>query len=1101
MNEENEKKQKIAELIAVIKKAKGIDSEITPENISVSEDEIIDSGIESVQGNGGMSEAAMEADYEAEQNSRPDYLDENGNPHWFDEEENIVAENEILDNDEIMRLSFLNDNKETFKAIDDYLEKGIRPKNDEFIFSKNPEILKYAGISENEIVIKTSIINKAKNEHSLSDEEIKDSIINIASPVIIFDSDKKTTENKKESFLCLTDTFASNGKPIAFSMNLDSSYERKNRFLEVNEIRSIHDRTLVAKNGTDLIQKWTENGLCRYVDDKKISEWSKAAGVQFPLAVLQSDKDNIIPESEIVNDKKISNLGKERVDSFLLPLAKLDINNVKTYSDFVNQHNIVAENEREYQKPNDEDLTFYYEKFEKEVANENEVVQLQKALALSLEKNVSPLKELELNRENWNKMFPDGTVKTPVGTVKLGENQFDKLRRNDRNNLLAAMYETLSNPALILEKETLDEKSGEFKPVNVYGKSFIHEDSNHKRAVESVIIFKDGENISISTHNKNIKDFVKQIKTADQIIYADSEISRVASLILQNGGSHVRLHDAISNRAIREATDSIGTVIARYGYTPGFLEIYDQVGAVASELNIHKENSVVNDKADEKNQQNESRFDNAVKERFELAAQKLSSLDINSENYKEAFELLNRIEKLTGISELSEKINFAENEAKENFQPSPNVKTPEEFERMKKEIDNVKIVDESVEKSETEKNIETQKEDVSYQDYTDGKVIYGKTVLPPFASITSDGHLKTCENFVVKSYDSESGTYLVENENEKLSLPRETFNSLLNPAGLNREQQEEKTSRMEGNGIVFDNPEKGVKGTVIPEFSLMTQNGLQTYKDCVVTKFNESDKTYTLRNGDSIISVTEERFKEISSPERFENKFDENTPAYKKMLKTQYEDFFKERSNTAYNFRHNLSVFCRKEANSPCDALKVAKGIINKMSPAEQDKTKKLLKKIAREGESLNQLIVRTYHEAIKEVPLNEEYIKQYQPENRIARPFYDTLSTDGQKIDSDPQLLRTDKDYNLKIGDTLKDIDIKSDKIFGHGKEKVHFSELKVISASKEGNTVTLMDKEKSFIEIPRDTVLKVYKEQQLKEMKHQQSHSRRNSMEISYR
>ena len=1097
MDEENEKKQKIAELISAIKKAKGIDSEIAPENISISENEIIDSGIESVMENSGMSEAAMAADYEAEQNTRPDYLDENGNPHWFEEEENI----EVLDDDEIMRLAFLNDNKETFNAIDDYLEKGIRPKNDEFIFLKNPEILKYAGISENEIVIKTSIINKARNEHSLSDEEIKDSIINIASPVLIFDSDKTTTENKKESFLCLTDTFATNGKPIAFSMNLDSSYERKNRLLEVNEIRSIHDRTLVAKNGTDLIQKWTENGLCRYVDDKKISEWSKAAGVQFPLAVLQSDKDNIIPKSETVNDKKISNLEKEREDSFLLPLAKLDMNNVKTYSDFVNQHNIVAENEREYQKPNDEDLTFYYEKFEKEAANENEVVQLQKAFALSLEKNVSPLKELELNRENWNKMFPDGTVKTPVGTVKLGENQFDKLRRNDRNNLLAAMYETLSNPALILEKETLDEKSGEFRPVNVYGKSFIHEDSNHKRAVESVVIFKDGENISISTHNKNIKDFVKQIKTADQIIYADSEISRVASLILQNGGSHVRLHDAISNRAIHEATDSIGTVIARYGYTPGFLEIYDQVGAVASELNIHKENSVVNDKADEKNQQNETSFDNAVKERFESAAQKLSSLDINSENYKEAFELLNRIEKLTGISELSEKINFAENEAKENFQPSPNVKTPEEFERMKKEIDNVKIVDESVEKSETEKNIETQKEDVSYQDYTDGKVIYGKTVLPPFASITSDGHLKTCENFVVKSYDSESGTYLVENENEKLSLPRETFNSLLNPAGLNREQQEEKTSRMEGNGIVFDNPEKGVKGTVIPEFSLMTQNGLQTYKDCVVTKFNESDKTYTLRNGDSIISVTEERFKEISSPERFENKFDENTPAYKKMLKTQYEDFFKERSNTAYNFRHNLSVFCRKEANSPCDALKVAKGIINKMSPAEQDKTKKLLKKIAREGESLNQLIVRTYHEAIKEVPLNEEYIKQYQPENRIARPFYDTLSTDGQKIDSDPQLLRTDKDYNLKIGDTLKDIDIKSDKLFGHGKEKVHFSELKVISASKEGNTVTLMDKEKSFIEIPRDTVLKVYKEQQLKEMKHQQSHSRRNSMEISYR
>ena len=1066
MNEENEKKQKIAELISAIKKAKGIDSEITSENIPISENEIIDSGIETVMENDGMSEAAMEADYDAEQNARPDYLDENGKPHWFDEEENIVAENEILDNDEIMRLSFLNDNKETFKAIDDYLEKGISPKNNEFVFNAIPAVFNYAEIPEHEIILTTGVLNKAIKTHELSNDDIRIALQKISSPVAIFDSDMSKTENSIASIIAITDVEAKSNKPIALTLNLDSQRKGYEQKYLINEIRSIHDRTLIAKNGVNIAEEWSKNGLLRYVDDKKIS-----------------------------------NLGKEREDSFLLPLAKLDINNVKTYSDFVNQHNIVAENEREYQKPNDEDLTFYYEKFEKEVANENEVVQLQKALALSLEKNVSPLKELELNRENWNKMFPDGTVKTPVGTVKLGENQFDKLRRNDRNNLLAAMYETLSNPALILEKETLDEKSGEFKPVNVYGKSFIHEDSNHKRAVESVIIFKDGENISISTHNKNIKDFVKQIKTADQIIYADSEISRVASLILQNGGSHVRLHDAISNRAIREATDSIGTVIARYGYTPGFLEIYDQVGAVASELNIHKENSVVNDKADEKNQQNESRFDNAVKERFELAAQKLSSLDINSENYKEAFELLNRIEKLTGISELSEKINFAENEAKENFQSSPNVKTPEEFERMKKEIDNVKIVDESVEKSETEKNLETQKEDVSYQDYTDGKVIYGKTVLPPFASITSDGHLKTCENFVVKSYDSESGTYLVENENEKLSLPRETFNTLLNPAGLYKEQQEEKIFQMEGNGIVFDNPEKGVKGTVIPEFSLMTQNGLQTYKDCVVTKFNESDKTYTLRNGDSIISVMEERFKEITSPERFENKFDENTPAYKKMLKTQYEDFFKERSNTAYNFRHNLSVFCRKEANSPCDALKVAKGIIQKMSPSEQDKTKNLLKKIAREGESLNQLIVRTYHEAIKAVPLNEEYIKQYQPENRIARPFYDTLSADGQKIDSDPQLLRTDKDYNLKIGDTLKDIDIKSDKIFGHGKENVHFSELKVISASKEGNTVTLMDKEKSFIEIPRDTVLKAYKEQQLKEMKHQQSHSRRNSMEISYR
>lgn len=191
---------------------------------------------------------------------------------------------ETFESQEYWKNQFQQENADTLKAIDDYLEKGIKPKNDEFIFEKVPEILKTANVSENEIVIKTSIINKAKNEHSLSDEEIKDSIKNIASPVLIFNSDKTTTENKKEIFLCLTDTFAENGKPIAFSMNLDSDYERKNRLLEINEIRSIHDRTLIAKNGTDLIQKWTENGLCRYVDDKKNIRMEQSSRGTIPLS-------------------------------------------------------------------------------------------------------------------------------------------------------------------------------------------------------------------------------------------------------------------------------------------------------------------------------------------------------------------------------------------------------------------------------------------------------------------------------------------------------------------------------------------------------------------------------------------------------------------------------------------------------------------------------------------------------------------------------------------------------------------------------------------------------------------------------------------------
>ena len=85
--------------------------------------------------------------------------------------------------------------------------------------------------------------------------------------------------------------------------------------------------------------------------------------------------------------------------------------------------------------------------------------------------------------------------------------------------------------------------------------------------VESVVIFQDGNEISISTHNKDIGRFTRQIKTADQVIFADPEVSRVASLILKNGGSHVRL----------EGID-INTQVLNEGYNKeSFLSINDMI--------------------------------------------------------------------------------------------------------------------------------------------------------------------------------------------------------------------------------------------------------------------------------------------------------------------------------------------------------------------------------------------------------------------------------------------------------------------------------------------------------------------------------------------
>lgn len=448
MNEENEKKQKIAELIAVIKKAKGI------------------------------------ADYELLQAYKQKYPESS------------------LSISEDTR----NELENVFSQIDDYIDKGIVPEESRFTLPNVPSYLKELGSDETAISLPVSVIKKASETHGLSNEEIKNSLTRLYDPVAVFDTDKTKSENKLDSKLILTDEF-SESKPIALAININSNIKVNNgkQSLEVQDIRSIHDRTLTAKNGTDLVKQWTENGLCRYVDDKKISEWSNVSRVYFPIDELYSDKNNILIKSEVVNwhgivaenEREYHKANEKELEHWYetvdwedpMESAEAWQNGTQEQIAYIRKRRNEKIIDRGIESEQDNNLTSYIERFLKETEGRSDEIQLQKAIELALEKNTVQLTEVELNRENWNRFFPNGSVETPIGTVKLGENQFNKLQKEDRNNLLAAMYETLSNPSIVLEKETLDKNSGNFKPVNVYGKSFIREDSNHKRIVESVVIF------------------------------------------------------------------------------------------------------------------------------------------------------------------------------------------------------------------------------------------------------------------------------------------------------------------------------------------------------------------------------------------------------------------------------------------------------------------------------------------------------------------------------------------------------------------------------------------------------------------------------------
>lgn len=79
--------------------------------------------------------------------------------------------------------------------------------------------------------------------------------------------------------------------------------------LQVNEIRTIHDRILIARNGTDLINKWTADGLCKYIDEKK-----------YPIEAKQPEytsHKSRLPWINWINQGKMLYGNKEKIQSVI----------------------------------------------------------------------------------------------------------------------------------------------------------------------------------------------------------------------------------------------------------------------------------------------------------------------------------------------------------------------------------------------------------------------------------------------------------------------------------------------------------------------------------------------------------------------------------------------------------------------------------------------------------------------------------------------------------------------------------------------------------------------------------------------------------------
>ena len=127
-------------------------------------------------------------------------------------------------------------------------------------------------------------------------------------------------------------------------------------------------------------------------------------------------------------------------------------------------------------------------------------------ITAKLESMAVPVEEYDFTPEIYSTLFPDGKIDTPIGEVKMGENQYRKLQTRDhgkRSRYLGAMYQTLKEP-IVIAKQHRDRDAG--KTSWLYIKSFRK--NKESEIVISVVIsqFDNHENkpikVSISTHPK-----------------------------------------------------------------------------------------------------------------------------------------------------------------------------------------------------------------------------------------------------------------------------------------------------------------------------------------------------------------------------------------------------------------------------------------------------------------------------------------------------------------------------------------------------------------------------------------------------------------------
>lgn len=135
--------------------------------------------------------------------------------------------------------------------------------------------------------------------------------------------------------------------------------------------------------------------------------------------------------------------------------------------------------------------------------------------------------EMELNPKNWLSQFgEDGVVTTPIGNVKMGENQYFKLAQRGRDGKLGMVKPTLETPDVIVEDSSKAKENGaEERPSSyVFVKTFTKADGSRYYHFTSVTVSKDGGEVVVSNQEKS-ENRISRLLRNGRIVWIDAAFS------------------------------------------------------------------------------------------------------------------------------------------------------------------------------------------------------------------------------------------------------------------------------------------------------------------------------------------------------------------------------------------------------------------------------------------------------------------------------------------------------------------------------------------------------------------------------------------------